>query len=361
MRAPTPDRVDNLVDALLTRNENEAKGAGDEFDEHPLIQVLDETADARSDLFRPEESYHHMPWAALDGLVGGMPGGEVCYVAAFSSSGKTTFLTSYTDEIFETTKKKIYYMGLESKPKTLRTHWACKRLGYDSGDLLTGEFLKWSNMNDVRSRVDAEIKSQGAGEKFDRVRFCPTSYINATNIYRAAEQAAEFGADIFIIDHVDHIDGSSGRSGYEASVQVNQAILDIAQNYGFLMIPATQLNNEAVAQDRIQLYLPPREKHIKWGGGKREKASWMLGLYRPLRLAGNPEGQIALVNKGLHQNPTEVCEPNTMAVVAMKHRHYGNREWQRVYLRVEKGKVFDADQTLYFHKTITEDGFRMAP
>lgn len=331
----------------------------DEFDQEPIIQVTDETSEAIADLERPSSSFHRLPWSALDRVMGGMPGGEVCYVAAFSSSGKTTFLTSLLNEYFDHTQKRIYYMGLESKPKTLRTHWACKRLGYDAGDFLTGEFYKWPNWQVAKQEVAAEINSQTRDEKFARVRFCPTRYIDADRIHRAAEQAAEFGADIFIIDHVDHIEGSENRSTYEQSLQANQAILDIAQDYEFLMMPATQLNNDAVRLNPISLHLPPRPHHVKNGSHKREKATWMLGLYRPLKLAGVELSDMKAVNAGL-KNSLEICEPNTMAAVVMKHRPYGNREGQRVYLRVERGKVMDADQTIYTAKTVI-DGMRINP
>ena len=197
------------------------------------------------------------------------------------------FLTSMMNELFEATKKRIYYMGLESEPKTLRTHWACKRLGYDPGDILSGEFLKRPDGTAVRDAVSEELHSQNFGEKFDRIRFCPTALVTARSIHNAAEAAAEFGADIFMIDHVDHLDGSPGRSEYDQSREVNRAILTIAQEYGFLMMPATQLNNEASKINRIALHLPPQPQHVKMGGHKREIATWMLGLYRPLKIALN--------------------------------------------------------------------------
>lgn len=333
----------------------------DEFDDDPKDRVQEEVTDAIADLYRPSESYHRMPWGALDRVMGGMPGGEILYVAAFSSSGKTTFLASLTDALFETTHKRIYFMGLESTPETLRKHWAAKRLGIDAGDLLSGEFLKWSNCVEVRQLVDAELQSQKKGEKFDRVRFCPTSYINADTLYRAADQAREFGADIFIIDHVDHIEGSNSQSDYKASREVSQAILNIAQDYNFLMMPATQLNNEAVKANRIALHLPPQPQHVKFGGHKRETATWMIGLYRPLKVAGITADEMKLLNAGFHKNPGEALEPNTMAIAFMKHRFYGMREWSKVYLRVEKGKVMDANQDYYTQRTVDDDGMRVTP
>jgi KaiC/GvpD/RAD55 family RecA-like ATPase len=332
----------------------------DEFDIHPAVAVSDETSDAIGDLYRPSDSYIHFPWSALDRVVGGMPEGEVCYVAAFSSSGKTTFLTSMMNEIFESTSKRVYFMGLESKPKTLRTHWAAKRLGFDAGELLSGEFLKRSDSKAVRDAVEAEIHSQNFGEKFERIRFSPTATIDARNLKRAADAAADFGADIFIIDHVDHIDGSPGRSDYGQSREVNQAILTIAQEYGFLMLPATQLNNEAARINRIALHLPPQPQYVKMGGHKREVATWMLALYRPLKVAGMEKETLKAVNAG-SRPASEILEPNTMAVLVMKHRFFGNREGSRVYLRVENGMVKDVDQAIYTASTVSPSGFRMNP
>jgi len=331
----------------------------DEFDQNPEMQVLNETIEAASELFRPPDRYHHLPWKAADDIMGGMPGGEVCPVCAFSSQGKTTLLSSLVDELFETTEKKIYFMGLESKPKTLRTHWAAKRCEIDAGDLLSGAFLNWMNFREVRERVAAEIDSQRQGEKYRRVRFCPTSAINADNLFRAADQAAEFGADIFIIDHIDHIDGTVGKSEYSMSVEVTRAILKIAQEYGFLMMPSSQLNNEAVKHNRIALPPPPQPQHVKFGGHKREMSTWMIGLYRPLKVAGVDPKHLAAVNAGL-MKATEILEPNTMGVSFMKHRFYGSREWSKVYLRVEKGRVLDANQDLYTQSTVDSDGMRRA-
>lgn len=333
----------------------------DVFDVAPSVQAGHEIQEAISDLYREPHEYHHLPWPALDKSVGGMPGGEICFVVAFSSNGKTMFLTSMLNELFERTKKKIYYMGLESRPKTLRTHWACKRLGYDAGDFFSGRFLEWPNHQAIRAELNDEVNSQQIDdEKMDRVRFCPASYIDARNLVRAADAAEKFGADIFVIDHIDHIDGAMGKNHYAQSREVNQTILNIAQDYGFLMVPASQLNNEAAKGNKIALCLPPQPQHVKMGGHKREIATWMLGLYRPLKVAGVLASDMKAVNAGL-KRPQDICEPQTMAVVNMKHRFYGQREGERTYLKVEHGKVLDADQSLYTVRTVSTDGMRINP
>lgn len=305
------------------------------------VRVNDEAVEAAVDLTRDAETYFHFPWPALDQVVGGMPPGDVCYVGAFSGHGKTTFLSSLTDAVFEQTETKLFYMGLESKPKTLRTHWACKRLGYDAGDLLTGAYLDWPNATDVRKAVEAELVSQTVGDKYRRVRFSGAAYVDAPRLWQEAKRADAFGAGIFVIDHVDHIAGRSG-SLYEQSREVNQAILDIAHEFGFLMLVATQFNLDAVRGKRALLHLAPQPTYVKMGNHKREVAAWMLGLYKPLKLTGcDPE---ALKRYNAHGGDTsEILEPNTMAVSVMKHRYYGNREGQKAYLRVNHGRVCDIE------------------
>lgn len=316
------------------------RGVNNEFERHPLVAVTDETAEAIADLYRGD--YHAFPWGSLARVIGGMPGGEVCTICAFSSQGKTTFTTSYVDEIFETTDEKTYYMTLEVKPKIARTHWACKRLGIDAGLLLSGDFLKLENWKDIRERVEREIRSQNLGDKFDRVRFSPVRSLSAENLHKAAKHAAEFGADNFIIDHMDH-----GAYDYKKSVEITTAILDIAQEYGFLVMPTTQLNNDVVRNNPIALHLPPQPQHVKFGGHKREMSTWQIGLYKPMRLSGVSPDEIAAFNRGMLKDPKTILEPETMAVSVMKHRIYGSREWSKVFLKVKYGKVFDRVQPYY--------------
>lgn len=304
----------------------------------PAVQVSDEVCDAILDIERSADDYFHFPWPALDRVVGGMPGGNVCYVGAFSGHGKTTFLASLTDTVFEQHTANVFYMGLESRPKTLRTHWACKRLGYDAGDLITGAYLRGENAHEVRDAVKAELLSQNTGEKFARVRFCGTPYITVPALWQQARVAAEMGATLFVVDHVDHIDGDEGRSAWEQSVQVNRALLDVAHEYGFLMLVATQFNLEATRGHRTALHVAPRPTFVKMGNHKREVATWMLGLYRPLKLTGVPKDVLERYN-ATGDGYREVIEANTMAVSVMKHRPYGQLEGEKALLEVRHGRV----------------------
>ena len=63
----------------------------------------------------------------------------------------------------------------------------------------------------------------------------------------------------------------------------------------------------------VALHLPPQPNYVKFGGHKREMATWMLGLYRPLRLDGVAQETITAFNRELLRDPSVILEPNTMA------------------------------------------------
>lgn len=295
------------------------------------IKLLDRTAD----------DFLTMPWRAVDDLVSGIGEGDIWFAGGFSGDGKTTFLTSAVDRWYESGKR-IYYLGLESRPKILLTHWACKRLGLDAGEVLSGLSLGWHDWPARRAELSGMIRSLEEGQTAAQVHFSPTEFVDGPALRQAMRDAKEFGADLLILDHIDHVEGESGTT-YEVSREVCVTLLREAQATGMRCLVATQFNNDAVRNNRLGRYLPPQPNYVYMGGHKRQIAAGMLGLYRPLRHGLEAEEMRAFQRGTLE--PKDVCEPSTMAVSVMKHRLFGNREGQKVYLRIEKGKATDMPES----------------
>jgi KaiC/GvpD/RAD55 family RecA-like ATPase len=295
------------------------------------IRLLDRTA----------EDFLSMPWGAIDALVSGIPEGDIWFLGGFSGDGKTTALTSAVDRWYEGGKR-IYYLGLESRPKILLTHWACKRIGLDAGEVLSGLALRWHDWKERKAELAAMVHSLEQGSTAAQVHFSPTEFVDGTALREAMRNAKDFGADLLILDHIDHIEGDQG-SAYEVSRDVCMTLLREAQNTGIRCIVATQFNNEAVKGNRIGRYLAPQPNYVYMGSHKRQIASGMLGLYRPLKHNLDTES-LKLFQRGMLE-PKDVCEPNTMAVSVMKHRLFGNREGNRAYLRIERGKAIDMPES----------------
>lgn len=286
-------------------------------------------------LDRTDADFLRMPWGDLDAVVSGMSEGDIWFVGGFSGDGKTTAFTSALDSWYEAGKR-IYYLGLESRPNVLKTHWACKRIGIDAGEVLSGDALRWSDWPERKAELVSMIRSFDDGQTAAQVHFSPTEFIDAEALGRAMKDAKEFGADILMLDHIDHIEGDNG-SAYEVSRKVCITLLRLAQEFGIRCLVATQFNNEAIKGNRAGRYLPPQPGHVFMGSHKRQIASGMLGLYRPLKQGLDPETMKDFQRGALE--PQDVCEPNTMGVVCMKHRLYGGREGKRVFLGVQRGKV----------------------
>lgn len=313
----------------------------DERDVHrAAVHTSDQVADAMALLSLPASAYLHLPFTALDGIVGGMGPGDIWFLAAFSGNGKTALLMSTVQRIL-TSGGTVYYMGLESRPHILRTHLACLRLGYDVGAVLSGAAKSWSNWDGIRAELVADVRQQQALKSGSRLLVDSQAAITESGIEPAMRQAKNNKADLVIIDHIDHLDIGTGNA-YEQSRRVTHALLTLGHHYGLRLLIATQLNNEAAKGDRLAVYQPPQPHHVYMGAHKRMIATGMLGLFRPTRV-GLTKEEMAAVRSGAAE-PQTVLEPNTMGVVCMKHRYYGHREGSRVMLSVERGKVTDLDE-----------------
>ena len=311
-----------------------------------LIETSDQVSEALADLRRHPDTFIRWPWAALDHMTGGLSKGDVHYVVAFSGIGKTTFVSSATNRWLDAGKK-VYVLPLETQPKRFRTYLACQRVGVKPGDAFSGE---------LRARNDPALEplkqallAQGREPLSDHLRVHGTPEINVKRFETACEEAADWGADIVIVDHIDHIEGGDGTNLVAESVKVNRKALEFAQQMGLLMVLCSQLNSEAIkGQDHLAKFAPPREGAVKYGTHKREVATGMLGLFRPVRPPRNGEApeeykeQLRRARSG-DIEPHHALMPHTMGVVYMKDRNYGH-DGRKALLAVVNGRVEDREE-----------------
>jgi KaiC/GvpD/RAD55 family RecA-like ATPase len=300
---------------------------------------------AIQDLRRHPDTFMRWPWGALDNMTSGMAKGDVWFVAAFSGIGKTTFVTSATNRWLDEGKR-IFALPLEAQPKRFRTYLACQRLGIRPGDAFSGE-LRRQNGPEIKA-LEAELIAQGS-KIADKLRVESTREINLRRFEDACEKAAAWKADVLIVDHIDHIEAGDGTNQYAESLKVTRTALKMAQDLGLLLILTSQMNTDAVkGGDHLAKFAAPREQHIKYGGHKREVATGMLGLYRPLRPPHHDESAEDYKN-ALRQarngdaEPRTALMPNTMGVVYMKDRNYGS-DGRKALLSVVNGRVEDRDE-----------------
>lgn len=288
---------------------------------------------------RTEDKFLRPPFAGLATAIGDIPEGDLWYAGAFSGDGKTAFFTSLALALVEAGKR-VYYVPTETPPRVVRAHFACKSLGYDVGDFLSGAYLTWPHAQECRNAIRDELKRQ---TDLKTLWVAESGLLTALRLEGEAAHAQELKADCFIVDHIDHVEGT-GTSLWEASISANKTLLHIAQTYGHRVFAATQFNLEATKGSRTMRHLPPKENVVYMGNYKRTIASGMLGIYRPLKLLDLDIDLLKRFNQGdTAVEPKDILEPNTMAISIMKHRLYGAREGKKIMLNVHHGRVQDID------------------
>lgn len=310
---------------------------------HPVVIASDQITAAMLDLDRRPETFTRWPFPDVDAIGAQMAPGNIWFVCAASGGGKTTFVASVIEH-WRLAGKKLYIMPLETRAHEFRTHLACLAANVHPGDVLSGELQSHPNYRAIRDVLRSEFLAQGRAPYVEQVMVSGQRAINLAGLERGLKEAKAFGADVVIVDHIDHIEGGDGSNLYAEAKRVNMGALRMAQDNEMLVLFTSQLNMKISHGDYLARYAPPKEEHVAFGSLKRQVATGMLGLFRPvrkqrenetedeyakaIRLARSAEGQI-----------TDALEPNTMGVVCMKNRPYGSREGHKAYLHVERGKV----------------------
>lgn len=314
------------------------------------------------------EDYLRWPWPVLDALYGGMAPGTVHYVVAFSGIGKTTFISS---ALLRWREQRIVtdVLPLEVRSKVFRTYVACQTLGIDPGLMLSGDYLEREDATELRERVRAALIAQTYRDVVHLMHVHDVRQVNVAALRTAARSAAARGAKVLVVDHIDHVTGDDGevrRSLYETSVAVNDAALDVAQETGLVLILMSQANQEALrnSHDHLAKFAPLRDNHVLMGGKKRQVATGMLGLYRPLLPVPSAaedvddwKETIRLARQGATE-PQTALEPYTMGVSLMKSRNYGSREGKRIALAWERGRIVDRTLSLVRGDEARQHGIR---
>lgn len=318
----------------------------DELYETANLERAQQIDDAVTDLERPRQAYLRWPWPALDALYGGMAPGQVHYVVGFSGMGKTTFIASALKR-WAAKDIAIDVLPLEVKSKTFRTYMACQSLGIDPGVMLSGDFYDaFAEPEKVKGLVRTRMEEQ-EGETAIRVR--STTSVTVATLRDAVEQAYARGAKALVIDHIDHVQGMNGAGGgSDDSRAVNQATLDLAQEYDLIVIAMSQANQEALkgSRDKLAKYNVLSDNSVWMGAKKRQIASGMLSIFRPFKpwLPGEDleahTAQMARCRSG-EDSPQLALWPGRAGLALMKSRSYGGREGNQLHLRVESGEYVD--------------------
>lgn len=318
--------------------------------EEPTASDLsaEQTETAIQKLYAPTADAVRFPYPSVHAMVGRTSPGRLMFVAANTGQGKTTFLLDALDRWAEAGVA-IDYLGTEQEPDELRTKWACLRADVPPGVAINLEWDEWPDGELWQERVAEELGKLDDAYR-DQIVFSPEKFITLSRIEAAARQAQRRGAHMLIVDHVDRIDVEP-KDGNEflAVKKLIRRLKELARDHRLVMLVASQMNREGRKGDRLANYRPPQLHHMQGGGTKEHEADVVLGLWRPIRDRQpdeSPKEYAAMLKSATAGNlkPADFTEPNTMAVVLLKHRTWGNREGERTKLHVQHGRITEISE-----------------
>lgn len=299
--------------------------------------------------------YLRWPWASLDALVGGMAPGTLHYIICPSKGGKTTLCRSAT-ALWCKAGKRILYGGFEMKAETLRTMFAADDVGIDPGHVVSGAWLDFPNHADLKERMKSAYHHQrDPSHWYQNLRFTSYEFVGPKEIREMMALAADWKADAVVIDHVDNLDGA-GKSEISTSEASNKLLLRLTKRHDLKTIITSQTNNTNKSTDRWRDHRPLRDEYVRYGDIKKQVATTMIGLVRPVR-PGLTKAEKDAVEWG-DKPLSDALWPGINLAHLMASRTYGSRIGQRAHLGWERGRIVDAPTNVQAEVDAAKHGIR---
>jgi hypothetical protein len=317
----------------------------DEWRATPEGMVRAQTNDAQDALERDAAGYLTWPWDDVARITLPMaPGTRPYFFCAFAGNGKTTFSWSAVDR-WTDAGVIGYVLSLETTAPQWRVGLACTRLGISPALALSGELRRREQSGDRsaahdRERIAAELDRQYKVDA-DTLHVSPLSMLTQRDLVAEFKNAKAVGARYILIDHIDHVTGDGRSTPVAESMSANRALVDLSQRYEVIPVVASQLNMDVTKTDHLGKYRPPRDADLMFPAVKNQVAQGIIGLYRPIDEAADPETLAAAKRGEIDPYTAGVLKPNTMGVVVIKAGHeFGSaHRGARCTLAVRQGRV----------------------
>lgn len=285
-------------------------------------------------MYESKADFPRLPWGDADAICGPLVPGDLVMVGARTGGGKTTLLLNLLDA-WVAAGRTIAYLGLEQKPKELRTKWAALRAGVPPEVPLAHDLDRWHRpLAEGLALVAREFAAIAAPEMKRRARILPVPYVDAETLEKCAAWCAREGYQVLVVDHIDRVDHGEGRNPFaEMSYTIRRA-KELAVEHKLVMLLASQAKRVA---DKLERFMPMELADLRGGGTKEEESDIVLTAYRPLRPDVDPK-ELTAVRQGLASEES-VIQPNVMGLKTLKSRRNGARTGRTCRLVVRHGRL----------------------
>jgi len=198
-----------------------------------------------------------VPWDALHDVVGPLLPWQFWVLAAATGNGKSTTLMSLVASWLGE-ERRVCMLPLEQPGDIMRLYLAALRQGLDPRRVIAGRWLDLPA--GAKAAVHADLRWQAtAGAPF--LHFSPRAFVDEAGLRASMREAADFGADVLVIDHLHRLQMTGHREGHQSLVRICQLLKELAKEYRIPVLCAAQLHRGD--GDPIAPYLPPKPEALQ--------------------------------------------------------------------------------------------------
>lgn len=295
----------------------------------PIDDALDQVAAARRRINADFSNSPRLPWDAVHDVLGNILPDHWWTVAAHTGNGKTTFLMQAM-AAWVAEGRRVYVLPLEQPGDIMRSVLAALRCGYHTNKVVKN---RWGELPvGAKAEIERDLAWQ-AGPGLDHILFSSRRTISATGFAEEMRVAANWGADIVILDHFHRVQ-TDGQ--YTGTVQLAQTIKQCTTQFRIPVLAAAQLNDRRDGGDPLAPFLPPKPTSIQGGEVIRQETDIAMGLFRPLAADFDKKAR-EQVRMGLRQM-RDFLIPNCFGVNVLKDR-WGDTFSHVIKLGFENGRI----------------------
>jgi replicative DNA helicase len=274
------------------------------------------------------------PWDTLHDVVGALLPWQFWVLAAATGNGKSTTLMSLI-ATWLGEGRRVVMLPLEQPADIMRTYLAALRQGLDPRKVIPGKWLELPP--GAKDAVQRDLRWQATPAAAELLHFSPRAFVDELGLRATMKEAADFGAEVVVIDHLHRLQMTGHRDGYHALVRICQLLKELAKEFRIPVLCAAQLNRGD--GDPLAPYRPPRPSSIQGGEVIRQECDVALGVFRPLSrtLSRDEEADIRTGQKQVR----DFLEPNCVGFHVLKHRLDGEQNGRVVRLRFDRGQLSD--------------------
>lgn len=281
-----------------------------------LDRTRDQTFRAEARLDEDFTKCPQTPWDSVNRVIGhGLLPDQFWVLAASSGHGKSTALMNLLAAWVEEGRR-VYMLPLEQPTDVMRIYWAALAFNYPTKYVLRNA---WHLLPPTAKEYVAEHIRWQRGEGASLVHFSDERFVDEGKLVRAMEEAAEFGAEVVVVDHLHRL-GLTGHDRYAAWESMCNRVKELANSFRIPVIGAAQINERKQKGDRLRAFFPPQVDDIQNGKILEQVSDVVMAAYRPLR-ADITAAEIKEVRMG---SPVKPClAQNTIGIHVLKSRIEG--------------------------------------